>query len=179
MPQEQSGPFGVRVSTMTEKEYAAYLVRMRTLMDTLLVSATSTDGAFERRINQLVDLVDPPGAAYTTDADLDLQKWGYWTDGNGGGSIIYTNPAGVNHTMRPSAQRILTANPAGIYPQTTPSGEFGRSSAPPFLPGRRAFLYNHPSRPAGSPNNQSGAEPLPAAQSATPPITIASWRTNG
>ncbi len=153
----------------------AWMRRMRTLMDEYLVSATSTTGYFETRITQILDQIDPPGLPLnTSDAFLDFQKWGYWTDGNGGASIAYTNAAGVNHTMRATAQRIVAANPAGTYPQATPYGEFARSSAPAFLPGRRAFLYNHPSRPAGSPNNQSGAEPLPSAQFATPPITIAS-----
>lgn len=151
----------------------AWMRRMRTLMDQYLVSATSTTGYFETRIAQILDQIDPPGLPpNTSDAFLDFQRWGFWTDGNGGGSIAWNNAAGVNHTARASALRILSANPAGTYPQATPYGEFGRSSVPPFLPGRRAFLYNHPSRPAGSPNNQSGIEPLPAAQVASPPVTI-------
>ena len=152
----------------------AWMRRMRTLMDKYLISATSTTGHFETRIAQILDQVDPPGLPpNTSDAFLDFQRWGFWTDGSGG-SIAYTNAAAPFHTARATAQRILTANPAGTYPQAATYGEFGRSSVPPFLPGRRAFLYNDPSRPPSSPNNLSGTEPLPAAQPAAPPITIPS-----
>jgi len=153
----------------------AWMRRMRTLMDKYYVSALSTTGYFETRIAQVLNQIDPPGLPpNTSDAFLDFQRWGYWTDGNGGASVAWNSAGASNHTIRASAQRILNANPAGIYPQATPYSEFGRSSVPPFLPGRRAFLYNDPSRPAGSPNNMSGSEPLPAAQAAAPPVTIAS-----
>ncbi len=153
----------------------AWMRRMRTLMDQYYLSATSTTGYFETRIAELLDLIDPPGLPpNTSDAFLDFQRWGFWTDGNGGGSIPWTNAAAPFHTARASAQRILDSNPAGTYPQATPYASFGRSSVPPFLPGRRAFLYNHPSRPAGSPNNMSGSEPLPAAQAAVPAVVIQS-----
>jgi hypothetical protein len=69
-----------------------FVRRMRTLMDKFLISAVSTTGPWETRLAELRDLMDPPGAAYQTDADQDLQKWGYWTDGNGGqqfGGTLY------------------------------------------------------------------------------------------
>ena len=157
----------------------AWMRRMRTLMDQYLVSATSTTGYFETRIAQIMDQIDPPGLpASTSDAFLDFQRWGFWTDGNGGGTIAWNNAAGVNHTMRASAQRILTANPSPTYPSAALYSGYdapnNRSTVPAFFPGRRAYLYNDPSRPAGSPNNLSGSEPLPAAQLAAPPVTIAS-----
>jgi hypothetical protein len=76
-----------------------YLRRLRTVMDTLLQphGTPATNLIIEARINQMMDLMDPPTVG-TSDADLDYSKWGSW--GNG-------------YQMRPEAQRIITTHLPG------------------------------------------------------------------
>ena len=76
-----------------------YLRRLRTVMDTILqpVGTPATNLIIEARINQMMDLMDPP-AVGTSDADLDYSKWGTW--GNG-------------YQMRPEAQRIISTHLPG------------------------------------------------------------------
>ncbi len=55
-----------------------YLRRLRTLMDQWLIGPDSTTGHFETRFAQLMDTLDPPGQATTSDVWLDGQRWGVW-----------------------------------------------------------------------------------------------------
>ncbi|HET6409207.1 MAG TPA: lamin tail domain-containing protein [Chthoniobacteraceae bacterium] len=138
-----------------------FLRRTRSLMDKNLVSATETNGPWEQRINQLVDLIDPPGADFLTDGDRDLQMWGYWTDGNGASlSGAGQDAATHNFGIRKQALRILSANPSPPYPASTNNAEGLNNTVPPYLPGRRARLYNGGLSLVGL--------PVPAAQTANP-----------
>ena len=131
-------------STVAPEMLQMFLRRMRSLMDGMLISASATDGPFEQRMNQLVDLADPPGAAYLTDADLDLQKWGYWTDG-GGGQISGNNTfdaATHDQGIRKQALRILNSNPNPPNPSSATNAEGLNDTRPAFLTGRRTFLFN-------------------------------------
>src|SRR6187399_789572 len=65
-------------STVAPEMAQMFLRRLRTLMDTRLMPPNTVNGPFEQRINELLNSMDPVGATFTTDADLDLQKWGYW-----------------------------------------------------------------------------------------------------
>ncbi|MDB6151850.1 MAG: Spore coat protein CotH [Chthoniobacteraceae bacterium] len=117
-----------------------FVRRIRTLMDQYLGSATATTGPFETRISQLVDQLDPPGATYLTDADRELQKWGYWTDGSGAQLFSGTLDAAVHdHGVRKQALRILSANPTPTNPSSTATPELGNTTAS-LLRGRRTFL---------------------------------------
>ena len=49
--------------------------RVRTLADQLVAT-----GHYERRTQEMLDQIDPPGV--TSDADLDFNKWGSWGNGN-------------------------------------------------------------------------------------------------
>ena len=138
---------------------AMYVRRLRTLMDKYYVSANATTGPWETRINQLVDQMDPVAAGTNSDAYLDMLKWGYWLDAGGGAEVgvgVFTS----DHSIRPQAARILNANPSPPYPTANPYAQYGYTSIPPFLPGRRQYLYTL------SPN--SGGVPVPAAQVAAP-----------
>ena len=78
---------------------AMVLRRLRTVMDTLL-QAPETPGEdliIEKRILEMVDAMDPPGAG-TSDADLDFQRWGSW---------------GNRNEMREEAERILSIHLPG------------------------------------------------------------------
>src|SRR5204862_5974144 len=65
--------------TLAPEMVQMFLRRIRTLMDQLYISGANTNGPFEQRINQLVDLIDPPCAAYVTEGDLHLRTSGWWT----------------------------------------------------------------------------------------------------
>ena len=139
-----------------------FLRRIRTIMDDRLVSATATDGPLEQRITQLLDLIDPPAAVFTTDADLDLQKWGYWLDGSG--TVLSPNnafdAATHDHGPRKHVQRILNSNPTPTYPAAAANAEGLGNTLPAFLPGRRSLLYTQ--------NPQVVGLSIPAAQPAAP-----------
>ena len=140
---------------------AMYVRRMRTLMDNYLVSAAATNGPWETRINDLLNQLDPPAAGTGSDAYLDMLKWGYWTDGGGGNELgvgVFT----ANHFIRTQGARILNNNPAPTadFPGANPYGTFGYTSLPPFIAGRRQYLYTL--------NPNSGGVPIPAAQPAAP-----------
>jgi hypothetical protein len=154
-------------STLAAEMVQMFLRRVRTLMDRKFVSASATDGPVEQRVNQLLDLLDPPGAAYLTDSDLDLQKWGYWVDGNG--SQLSPNnafdAATHDHGARKSALRIIdnashTGNPIPPYPGSVTNAEGLGNTTYAYVTGRRALLFN------SSPtlNNQ----PIPTSQAAVP-----------
>jgi hypothetical protein len=139
-----------------------FLRRIRTLMDKLLVSAANTNGPFEQRITQLVDMIDPPGAGYLTDGDLDLRKWGYWVDG-GGGPISPNNTfdaATHDHGVRKQALRILNSNPNPPNPSSFTNAEGLGNTTFPFLIGRRSLLFNG--------NPQLNGQSIPASQPAVP-----------
>lgn len=144
-----------------------YLRRLRTLMDQFLVSSVATDGPLEQRINQVLNKLDPPAAAFLTDADLDFQTWGYWNDGSsttvsGAGLDAATHVQG----LRQQALRILSSNPNPPYPSANPNTNLSRSTIPAFLPGRRAILYG------GTLSLLS--QTIPAAQSTSPTVSIES-----
>lgn len=149
-------------ATVAPEMAQMFLRRLRTLMDKQLISAGATDGPMEQRINQLLDLMDPPGAGYTTDADLDLQTWGYWLDG-GGGQI--TAPGGDaathDHGVRRSALRLMSSNPNPPYPAAAANAEGLGNTLPTFLTGRRSILFT------GGLTHATGA-PIPASQPAVP-----------
>ena len=149
-------------STIAPEMAQMFLRRLRTVMDELLVSATATNGPFEQRMNQLLDLMDPPGAAYLTDADLDFQKWGYWIDGSGAAiSMNNTFDAATHdHGPRRSAMRILSSNPNPPYPTAVSNAEGLGNTTQAFLPGRRQLLYNG--------NQRLNSQPIPAAQPLSP-----------
>ena len=136
--------------------------RLRTLMDQLLVSATATDGPFEQRINQLLNNIDPIGATFQTDADLDLQKWGYWIDGSGAPISPNNNfdAATHDHGARRQAMRIMNSNPNPPYPAAVNNAEGLGNTTFPFLTGRRSLLYNG--------NLTLVGFPIPQAQPAVP-----------
>ena len=105
----------------------------------------------------------PPGAvgAFTTDADRELQKWGWWVDGNATqqfGGVL--DAATHDHGARKQAMRILNSNPNP--PQTSQvSGHETGNSTFPFLTGRRQYLFNN-----------AGALGIPTSQIASPALTI-------
>ena len=105
----------------------------------------------------------PPsaGAAFLTDADRELQKWGWWVDGNATqqfGGVL--DAATHDHAARKQAMRILNSNPNPPQTSQVTAHETGNSTFP-FLPGRRAYLFNN-----------AGALGIPAPQSATPILAI-------
>jgi hypothetical protein len=130
-------------STMAPEMVQMFLRRVRSLMDKDLVSATETNGPWEQRINQVVDLIDPPGATFTTDGDRDLQLWGYWLDGSGTPiSAAGQDAATHDHGIRKQALRILSSNPNPPYPSSASNLEGLNNTIPPYLPGRRTRLFN-------------------------------------
>lgn len=61
---------------------AMYVRRYRTLMDTFLQPAGTSNGWMETRMRAIVATVDPDPAVSTwTDGDLDAAKWGVWGRG--------------------------------------------------------------------------------------------------
>ena len=105
----------------------------------------------------------PPnaGPTFLTDADRELQKWGWWVDGNATqqfGGVL--DAATHTHGARLQAMRILNSNPNP--PQTSQaSGHETGDSTFPFLVGRRQYLFNN-----------SVALGIPASQSANPTLVI-------
>ena len=137
---------------------AMYVRRLRTLMDAYYVSAAAVTGPYETRINDILNQLDPVAAGTNSDAYLDMLKWGYWTDGSSG-------PVGVgsftsDHFIRAQGARILTSNLNPPYPSANPYAQYGYTSVPAFLAGRRQYLYTL--------NPASGGVPIPAAQAASP-----------
>jgi CotH kinase protein/Concanavalin A-like lectin/glucanases superfamily/Lamin Tail Domain len=106
----------------------------------------------------------PPGVSYTTDADRELQAWGFWVDGNATQQFGGTLDAAIHpHGARLQAMRILNSNPNP--PQTSQvSGHESGNSTFPFLTGRRSFLFNA--------NPTSNGLGFPAAQPASPALVI-------
>ena len=144
---------------------AMFARRMRTLMDQILISSTATNGIWDNRVTTLIDQIDPPGAAYLSDADRELQKWGYWIDGYSGGQL---SGAGLDSSTSPQgpraqAMRILNSNPNP--PQTTnPSNpELGNTTFA-FLSGRRSFLFTQ--------SPMSNGLGVPASQPVSPALVI-------
>jgi hypothetical protein len=149
--------------------------RLRSLMDKYLLSSVSTTGVYETKIAALLDILDPPGAGTNSDAWLDFQAWGYWTDGNGGAKIAPTQAGWDQHGPRASAARIVNSNNAAFYPVSAAYAPFNYggldpSTSAPFLPGRRAYLYSAAA--------VSGADAVPAAQPANPVVIISSATPN-
>ena len=106
----------------------------------------------------------PPNTGSTlTDADLELQKWGTWTDGGGGLSGAGLDAATHPHGPRMQAMRILNSNPNP--PQTTnpANTELGNTTFA-YLPGRRSFLFTQ--------NPTSNGLGFPPAQPLSPALTI-------
>ncbi len=145
-----------------------FLRRLRTLQDKYYISAAATDGPFEQRMNALIDQIDPPAVVGLTDADLDLQKWGYWTDG-GGGQISPGNAfdaATYDHGPRKTLLRVIdnlahTGNPTpSPYPGAVNNAEGLGDTTKAFLYGRRTLFYT------GNPTLNN--VPIPAAQVAAP-----------
>jgi hypothetical protein len=147
--------------TVAPEMLRMFLARLRTLMDKDLVSATETNGPWEQRINEIVDLIDPPGAAFLTDGDRDLQQWGYWLDGSGSPLSGAGQDAAVHdHGLRKQALRLLNANPNPPYPASANNAEGLFNTIPPYLPGRRARLFNGGLTLLGA--------PIPPSQPAVP-----------
>jgi hypothetical protein len=149
-------------STIAPEMAQMFLRRMRSLMDKLLVSATATNGPLDQRIIQLIDQVDPPGAAYLTDADLDLQKWGYWVDGDATQVSPNNNfdAATHQHGARKQAMRLLNSNPSPPNPAAANNAEGLGNTLPAFLTGRRSLLFTT--------NPTLNGLPIPASQTAVP-----------
>ena len=154
-------------TTLAPEMVQMFMRRLRTLMDQYYISATAANGPFEQRMSQLIDQIDPPGAAYLTDADLDLQKWGYWTDG-GGGQISPGNAfdaATYDHGPRKTVLRIIdnatrTGNPSPPYPAAVNNLEGLGDTTKTYLTGRRTLFYT------GNPTLNNVA--IPAAQPFSP-----------
>ena len=154
-------------ATLAPEMVQMFMRRLRTLTDKYYISAAAADGPFEQRMNQLIDQMDPPAEVGLTDADLDLRKWGYWTDGNG----AQTSPnntfdaATFDHAPRKTVLRILdnpehTGNPNPPYPAAVNNAEGLGDTTKAYLYGRRTLFYT------GNPtlNNVS----IPAAQAFSP-----------
>ncbi len=154
--------------TQAPEMVAMCLRRLRTLMDQKLISATATDGPFEQRMTQLIDQLDPVGAAYATDADLDLQKWGYWVDGSGAAVSPNTpslDAATNDHGVRKQILRILdnpshTGNPIPPNPGAVNNAEGLGNTTFAYLTGRRSLLYTG--------NQTLNNAPIPGVQPAVP-----------
>ncbi len=143
---------------------AMFVRRMRTLMNQMLVSASATNGPWDVRVSQLIDIVDPPGAAYLTDGDRELQKWGYWVDGDATQRFTGTLDAALHdHGSRKQGLRILNANPTPPNTSNAGNPELGNTTFA-FLPGRRSFLFN-----SGPTSNGLG---VPATQPNSPALLI-------
>ncbi len=119
---------------------AMILRRIRTLTDQFLQplpapGTSESERFFERRLNEMSALIDPPGIV-PSDAQLDFQKWGSWLHGRGT-VVSYTNPDPAVETMAEAIQRFKTE----------------------YLPGRRRYIYN--SQIVG----RGGEIPLPQSNS--------------
>ena len=138
------------------------LTRTRTLMDQMFLSESATTGLWDTRVTTLIDQIDPPGAALT-DADRELQKWGFWEDGVATPQFSGDLDAAVHpHGARLQAMRILNFNPNP--PQTSRiSGHPTGDTTLPFLVGRRAFLYQN-SQAFGIPSSPMAAPALAIEQ---------------
>ena len=105
----------------------------------------------------------PPGGgpAFLTDADRELQKWGWWVDGNAtqqfGGVLDAATHA---HGARLQAMRILNSNPNPPQTSQLTGHETGNSTFP-FLTGRRQYLFNN-----------AAALGIPSSQNTSPLLTI-------
>lgn len=137
-----------------------FVERVRSLASQFLVSSSCTNGPLEKKINDLLNQIDPNPdnpANGADDADLNTRTWGFWVDGSGS-KIAHTDSRMAHHTVRAQANRIFHSNPHPPYPGANPYPGFqdNSSSLPAFLPGRRAFMFN-----ANPP--KSGAMPLPAS----------------
>lgn len=98
------------------------LRRIRTLSDRFLqpvpVPGTpETDLYYERRLNEMSALIDPP-AIVPSDARLDFEKWGSWLQG--GATVPYTSTNVAVETMAEAIQRFKTE----------------------YLPVRRTYIYD-------------------------------------
>jgi hypothetical protein len=131
-------------STVAPEMTRMFLRRLRTLMDTQLGPPGATNTPMEQRILELLNSMDPPGGAFATDADLDLQKWGYWLDGSGSQISPNNNfdAATHDHGPRKHAQRIIDSNPSPPYPASVSNAEGLGDTTPAFMVGRRNRLYN-------------------------------------
>jgi hypothetical protein len=101
---------------------AMIMRRIRTLTDRFLQpppapETPESDLYFERRLNELSALIDPP-AIVPSDARLDFEKWGSWLQG--GVTVRYTNANAAVETMTEAIQRWKTE----------------------YLPARRKYIYN-------------------------------------
>ena len=157
-----------------------YLRRIRTLMDTYLGTTASPITYLSDRITAFQDSIDAtPGgfAAGADDADLDYRKWGYGLDGSGS-LIAYTNVAANDHFIRNQGLRLISSNPNPPYPSASPYSTYGtnpieHTTVPPFLPGRRDYLYRiDADRPRVYPGSLN--LPIPGTQPASPPLAIES-----
>lgn len=151
-----------------------FVRRLRTLADQFYVSATETNGPIAQHIRSLLDQIDATPDNVATgkdDADLEARAWGFWTDGNGGAQIPYTDSKMSWNTARQQAARILSTN--AIPPNSGgPAYDDGTTSVLPFLPGRRDFFFK--AVPPTSPG-LSGAlatQTFPASQPAVHPVII-------
>lgn len=145
-----------------------FVRRMRTLMDEVFVSSTSTTGWYETRIPQLLNLLDPTdlGVGIKSDQQLDFEKWGFWVHGSSA-SIAYTDSRAVDHTLRVQAGRLTTSNAPPQTVLSTGSPQLSNTTWT-FLEGRRRYLYNMDAQ-----NPASGTDLIPTSQPAVPTgITI-------
>ena len=105
----------------------------------------------------------PPGS-FLTDADRELQQWGFWTDGNAGQQFTGTLDAATHdHGARKQAMRILNSNPTPPQTSNVNNAELGNTTFA-FLPGRRSFLFTQ--------NPTSSGVGVPASQPVSPALTI-------
>lgn len=143
---------------------AMFVRRMRTLMDQILISSTATNGIWDNRVTTLINQIDPPGAAYLTDADRELQRWGFWIDGDATQRFTGNLDAATHdHGSRVQAMRILNSNPNPPQTTSVSNAELGNTTFA-FLPGRRSFLFTQ--------NPTSSGLGVPASQPLSPALTI-------
>ncbi len=147
---------------------AMFVQRVRTLADQWYISSTETNGPMAQRINAILNQIDPnpdnPSGG-NDDADFDMREFGFWVDGSGT-AFPHTNGAVLNHTVRAQAARITISNPI-------PPGEAsyagwndgGTTSLPPFIIGRRDYLF-------GTPAPTSSGLSMPASQPLNPTLII-------
>ncbi len=130
-----------------------FLRRVRTLTDQFFGPPAAPSDYFPRRIGELLDQQDPPGAVGLTDAELDFRKWGFWVDGSTSSTVIsYTDSRAAQHRLRAQAARITGTNAHPPYPGSAEYTPFypvdgvplpvrKLNSLPAWLPGRREFFY--------------------------------------
>lgn len=152
--------------------------RVRTLMDKYLGSIAAPQTWFETQFSTRLDQMDPPTTpgGVKSDAVLDFEKWGFWVHASGT-PIVFSDSRGPDHMMRAQASRLVnpftsvTAAPWN-YPGYPASANLATNSANTnsthaYLVGRRRHLYNLDAQNPGS-----GADPVPAAQSAIAAGTV-------